>query len=53
MAAVILQPKRRMVCRACDQEFVVEDHDGRPVHDCPKMGLLTIPLHPLPPAPAA
>ena len=47
MAVVLLRPPPvYMKCVACDTEFRVEsDADGRPMHDCPRAGGLSLPLN--------
>ena len=43
--ATILNARIRMNCVACDSWFYVDyDADGRPMHDCPKLGGLSLPL---------
>jgi len=49
MAVVILDGRRRVNCFACDSWFYVEyDQEGRPMHDCPTAGMLSLPLSPFP-----
>lgn len=42
---LLTPPRRRINCIACDSWFYVEyNSDGRPMHDCPKLGGLSLPL---------
>ena len=43
---ILRLPPVYMKCISCDSEFKVEhDGDGRPMHDCPKVGGLSLPLN--------